>query len=95
MAKKGQKFKKVPLEKRLEAVREKLDVGKSYSYLGKKYGVSWHTVNSWIRIYRRDRGLDILEKGRPKTDKNVSYKERYEILKKYRDYLKEVDQEKK
>ncbi len=95
MAKKGQKFTKMSLEIRLEAVMEKIQKGKSFGYLGKKYGVSRKIVESWVRIYKRDNGLDISKKGRPKQEANIDYKERYEILYKYQDYLGEVGQEKK
>jgi transposase len=95
MASKGQKFKKVPLELRLEAVKGYLNERKSYRYLGKKYNVSWKTVQSWVRIYKRDGGLDIGKKGRSTKDIDTNYKEKYEILKKFQDYLEEVDQEKK
>ena len=40
-------------------------------------------------------GLAIKKKGRRKKEENIDYKERYEILKKFQEYLKEVDQEKK
>jgi transposase len=96
MATKGQKFKKVLLEQRLAAVKEKIEQGKSYNYLGEKYGVSWQTIATWVRIYKRDGGLDIRKKGQqPKNQENIDYKERYEILKKFQDYLKEIDREKK
>ena len=95
MASKGQKFKKVSLEKRLTAVKAKLEQGKSYIFLGQMYGVSWQTVASWVKIYKRDGGLDISKRGRRKNEENIDYKERYEILKKFQDYLEEVDQEKK
>ncbi|MDC7243410.1 MAG: hypothetical protein PQJ44_05655 [Sphaerochaetaceae bacterium] len=35
MASKGQKFKKIPLEVKLEAVKERLEMGKTYPYIGK------------------------------------------------------------
>jgi len=95
MASKGQKFKKVSLELRLRAVEEHLEKGMSLAYLGEKYGVSRHTVRTWVSIYRRDGSLDISKKGRPNKEVNIDYKEKYEILKKFQEYLKEVDQEKK
>ncbi len=95
MASKGQKFEKASLETRLEAVRERLEEGKSFNYLGEKYGVSRDTVRTWVRIYNRDGGLDIRKRGKPKNEGPIDYKERYEILKKYQDYLGEVDREKK
>ena len=94
MAKKGQKFKKVSVEQRLAAVKEKIEEGKSYSYLAEKYGVSKYTVASWVRIYKRDGGLDIQKKGRPKEDE-IDYKERYEILKKFLNFLEEDEPDKR
>jgi len=95
MASKGQKFKKVPLETRLTAVKEKIEKGMSYTYLASKYNVSWQIIATWVRIYKRDGGLDISKQGRPNKEVNIDYKEKYEILKKFQEYLKEVDQEKK
>jgi transposase len=95
MASKGQKFKKVPLEIRLKAVKEKVYDNRSYRWIAAKYDVSWNTVETWVRIYKRDNGLDLRKKGRPNTAENIDYKERYEILKKFHEYLEEVDQEKK
>jgi len=37
---------KVSLEKRSTAVKEHLEEGKSYRYLGEKYGVGRHTVST-------------------------------------------------
>ncbi|MDD4595628.1 MAG: helix-turn-helix domain-containing protein [Candidatus Izemoplasmatales bacterium] len=95
MASKGQKFMKVPLETRLKIVEERILERKSYPYLSKKYGVSDNTIRTWVRIYKRDKGLDIRKKGRSTKEENIDYKERYEILKKFQDYLWEVDREKK
>jgi transposase-like protein len=94
MAKKGQKFRKVPLELRLSAVNEHLVEKRTYTYLGKKYGVSTGTVSTWVRIYRRDGGLDLKKKGRPKEE-NIDYKERYEILKKFLAFLDEEEPDKR
>jgi transposase len=63
--------------------------------LGSKYGVSKNTIKTWINIFNRDGGLDIQKKGRRKEDGTIDYKERYEILKKFQNYLGEVDREKK
>ena len=95
MASKGQKFKKVPLEDRIKILRERINEGKSQYFLAKKYGISRKTIQSWERIYKRDGGLELKKKGRPKKEDIVNYKEKYEILKKFQEYLKEVDQEKK
>ena len=95
MASKGQKFKKIPLEIKLEALNERKELGRSYSYIAKKYGVSYETVRTWARINKRDGGLEVSHRGRPKKEENINYKQKYEILKKYQRFLKEVDQERK
>jgi transposase len=76
------------------AVKEHLEKGKTYRYLGDKYGVSPKTVEGWVRIYKRDNGLDIKKKGRPREE-NINYKERYEILKKFLEFLDEEEQDKR
>lgn len=95
MAKKGQKFKKIPLEDRLNAVKAFIDEGKSYRTVAQEYGVSQGTVKTWVGIYRKDGGLDIRKKGRPQENGTGSYKERYEILKKYLAFLEQEAAKKK
>ena len=95
MARKGQKFEKYDIELRLKIVNEKINEGKSYKYLAKEYGMSWKTIETWVRIFRRDGSLDLKTKGRPTQDESIDYKEKYEILKKFQEFLEEVDQEKK
>lgn len=94
MAKKGQRFKKVDYSTRTKAVFEHIQNGIPYTILGEKYGVSWNTVATWVRIYKRDGNLDVRKKGRP-IDTESDYKERYEILKKYLEFLEEVEQKRK
>ncbi|XMB71868.1 transposase [Mycoplasmatota bacterium WC30] len=72
MASKGQNFKKIPLEVRNKAVKERLDEGISFKHLGEKYGVSKNTVRTWIRTYKRDGGLDTKKKGRPKKKRTLT-----------------------
>ena len=59
-------------------------------YLGKKYHISSHTIDTWIRIYKRQGNLinDIYHTRGRKNEENIDYKERYEILKKYQAFLK-------
>lgn len=59
-------------------------------YLGKKYNIPSHTIDTWIRIYKRQGNLinDINHTRGRKSEKNIDYKERYEILKKYQAFLK-------
>ena len=89
MAKKGQKFRKFTDEERTEIVSKYLK-GNTYERIAKEYDISWKTVESMVRKYRKT-GTTIIEKrGRPK-EKNLTkedYKERYEILKKYQAFLK-------
>ena len=54
MASKGQKFQKVPLETRLYIVNLNLNEGKSTYSLARQYGVSSKTIDTWVRIYKRD-----------------------------------------
>jgi transposase-like protein len=65
-------------------------------YLGKKYNIPSHTIDTWIRIYKRQGNLinDINNTRGRKREENIDYKERYEILKKYQAFLK-AQQERK
>jgi transposase-like protein len=95
MASKGQSFSKYTLEFKEEVI----EAYKSGKYGGrpqvaKHYNISSGTISTWIIKYRKQGSLenDIEHKrGRPK-EKDLTkedYKERYEILKKYRAFLKE------
>ena len=97
MAKKGQKFNKYNnYELKEQIIREKLEQGLSTPYLSKKYGIPTGTIYTWLYQYRHKRGKIVKEKqGRPRKEENENYKEKYEILKKYIDFLEEVDREKK
>ena len=59
-------------------------------YLSKKYNIPSHTIDTWIRIYKRQGNLinDIYHTRGRKSEENIDYKERYEILKKYQAFLK-------
>lgn len=95
MAKKGQTFNKYTNEFRQKIVYEKIHEGKSYTYLSRKYDIPEGTINTWVYKYNKnDNELIIKKRGRQKQEE-IDYKERYEILKKFLDYLREVDQEKK
>ena len=86
MAKKGQTFKKYDLafkQKILMAHRE----GYSISYLAKTYEVPKGTITSWDQINRKYGGLEVVKRGRPKGVPLKDYQERYEILKKFQDFL--------
>ncbi len=91
MASKGQKFRRFSDEERTEIVSKYLSGKYSYSALADEYGISWNTVHSMVRKYRKTGTTISEQRGRPK-EKDLTkddYKERYEILKKYRAFLKE------
>ena len=58
--------------------------------LAKKYNISFHTIDTWIYKYKRQGNLnnDINHSRGRKQDKEIDYKERYEILKKYQAFIK-------
>lgn len=93
MAKKGQKFNKYTPEQRKEILDKYLSGQGSSRSLSKEYGISYKTINTWIRAYKQDIPLGYQKKGRPK-DENIDYKERYEILKKFQAFI-EAQREKK
>ena len=95
MAKKGQQFKKHDLDLTLKIVNEKINEGKSYLYLSEKYGVSKGTIKNWVHKFKKEGSLGTKKRGRPTSDENIDYKEKYEILKGFLEFLEEVDQEKK
>ena len=91
MASKGQKFQKIGSSKKEEILKKYLE-GCPSRYLEIKYGVSCNTIQTWGRIAKwPDRyGPKGIGSGRPK-EKDLTkedWKERYEILKKYRAFLK-------
>ena len=90
MASKGQKFRRFSDEERTEIVGKYLSGKYSYTTLADEYGISRNTINTMVRKYRNTGTTISEQKGRPK-EKDLTredYKERYEILKKYRAFLK-------
>jgi transposase len=69
--------------------------GHSSNYLSEKYQVPKNTIKTWKRIVEKQGGLNIAKKGRPRDLKGKDYKERYEILKKFQDFLVKQEQKKK
>ena len=95
MAKKGQKyqnhsddFKEIVLARYLK--------GESSVSLGKEYGISQNTIQTWgKKIKWPEKYLKEGKRGRQKNPITLEdYKERYEILKKYQAFLK-VQRERK
>ena len=91
MASKGQKFNKYSEELRNIIVEEKAQ-GYSYNYLSRKYNISIGTLMTWYHKFNRpDLYPNQGQKKGPKNENNLTkedWKERYEILKKYRAFLK-------
>jgi len=85
MARKGQKFQKYDSETK-ELVLKKYLEGYCSSLLEQEYGVPKTTIRTWAFNLKHHKNN---KPGRPKS-KNLTledYKERYEILKKYRAFL--------
>ena len=92
MAKKGQKFETYSNELREQVVLDYISNNGSYLSIAERYNIdSKKTVETWVRKYRRLGNTDIQRKG---INKDIDYKERYEILKKYQAFLKEQREKK-
>ncbi|MGE4320671.1 MAG: helix-turn-helix domain-containing protein [Acholeplasmataceae bacterium] len=78
---------------KLKIVKEKQS-GMSYTALERIYNVPWRTIAGWMRIIKRDGTLDLKQRGRS-SNKDIDYKERYEILKKFQDFLATKEPRKK
>ena len=92
MAKKGQKFNNYTKEIKEAILNEYLNNKVSAGQLSRDYGISENTIRTWVRKARS--GKEVLvdtkdtRRGRPKENsEEIDYKERYEILKKYQDFI--------
>ena len=93
MAKKGQKYLNYTNDERIEIVN--LYNSKKYSsaQLSQMYGgISPNTIRMWA--FQFNKGNNFNSKRGRKKESEIDYKKRYEILKKYRAFLKK-EQEKK
>lgn len=88
MAKKGQKFNKYTPEFRAEVVNKYLSGNYSSRMLSIEYGISDDTIWTWSIAYRKGKTLGVSKRGRPKSNEEIDYKERYEILKKFQAFVK-------
>ena len=93
MASKGQKFNKYTVEFRQMVVQRYLNNDGTPTTLGREYGISHKTIETWIRAYKHNIPIGQKKIGKPK-DEQIDYKERYEILKKYQAFI-EARREKK
>ena len=81
MAKKGQKFKKYNDEFRNSVVNDYFNNLGGVRVLAKKYDISYRTIQNWVNKVNKGQSVSPNNhlKGRKKDD-NIDYKERYEIL---------------
>ena len=90
MASKGQKFKKHNSEVK-EIILDRYLNGESSVSLGKEFGISQNTIQTWGKKRKWPEKYQKLGKrGRPKEKEltKEDWKERYEIIKKYQAFLK-------
>ena len=92
MAKKGQKFKSYSEELKSEVLKKYLEEYVPSSRLEEEYGIPQKTIRNWASKLKQ--GKDVLvdhrqfSSGRPKNNPDeIDYKERYEILKKFQDFI--------
>ena len=92
MAKKGQKFNNYTKELKEEILQRYFNEKISTVELSREYNISSNTIRTWIR--KAKLGKDVLidtvgsRSGRPKKNPDeIDYKERYEILKKFQDFI--------
>lgn len=88
MARKGQKFNKYSKEFKEEVLKEYMEGEGTSRQLGRKYEISYKTIETWIYQYKHSELRRGKKRGRPKSTGETDYKERYEILKKYQTFLK-------
>ena len=89
MARKGQRFNKYSAELKQKVLEEYFSGEEGYKSLSEKYGIPINTVYTWVDIVRYPERHSSVgkKKGIPKGTK-IDWKERYEILKKYRAFLR-------
>ena len=89
MALKGQKFSKYTDDLKAE-VFNKIKQGQSLRYVAKQYNIPFGTICSWTDKKNHPEKISGQKRGRPKESNltKEDWKERYEILKKYRVFLK-------
>lgn len=87
------KWERYDVDFKYKIVQEKLN-GASYSYLANKYDISKGTIATWVHRLKMDGALNVKPIGRQK-ESDIDYKERYEILKKFKDFLENETHDKK
>jgi len=86
MASKGQKFNKYSSDLKSEVIKE-IQTGRDSFSLEREYGIPAKTIRNWKYKLNHPELNTGKKRGRQK-ESEINYKERYEILKKYRAFLK-------
>lgn len=92
MAKKGQKYFKYSLEEKQKFIKLVKEEGYSTYEVTREFGIPNGSIKNWL--YSPEKSMSKSKRERPINDNEIDYKTRYEILKKYRAFLKK-QQEKK
>ena len=92
MAKKGQKFNNYTKELKEEILSKYFNERVPARALARTYNISSNTIYTWIRKVEKGKTVLVDTKssrsGRPKKNSDeIDYKERYEILKKFQDFI--------
>lgn len=88
MASKGQKLNFYSPELKQEILNKYFNQNQSYSSLALEYSVSKGTIKTWVFKTKNGNNISLDNRGKPKKEENIDYKERYEILKNYQAFLK-------
>ena len=88
MPKKGQKFKQYDRDFVMMIIQEKLQKGLSYTQLSHKYDIPAGTISGWVYKYS-SKAWDCSDRRGKKDDKDIDYKVRYEIAKKFLAFLQQ------
>ena len=88
MASKGQKFNSYSSDLKQEILNKYFNQNQSCSSLAMEYGVSKGTIKTWVFKTKNGNNVYSDNRGRPKKDDAIDYKEKYEILKNYQAFLK-------
>ena len=92
MAKKGQTLNSYTKEIKEEILNKHFNDNASFRVLSKAYGIPEGTIKGWAFKFRNGKPVlvntDDSRIGRPKKNPDeIDYKERYEILKKFQDFI--------
>ena len=97
MAKKGQKQKVYSIELKKEVMKKYYSGYAGTRILGKEYGIPQHTIDTWISMEKQGKNIYFESKkgiGGRKKEKDIDYKEQYEILKKMEKFLMQLREKK-